>query len=61
MAVQRIDDFLDGREPRTSEPAYAEKRGRVLPKARASWGAVDGMGRKHDPDLADKVLNEALK
>ena len=59
MAVQRIDDFIEGREPRAAEPAYADKRGKVLPKPKASWGAVDGMGREHDPSLSDKILNEA--
>ena len=59
MSIKIDDDTGLPVIERGAERDFAAKRGKVLPKAQASWGARDGMGREHDPTLSDKILNEA--
>jgi len=40
--------------------ATTHKRGKVLPGAKAAWGAVTGDGGQHDPNDGHAVLREAL-
>jgi hypothetical protein len=62
MAVK----FVNGSDPNNPlldreslRPGFDMYRGKVLPKARASWGAVDGDKKSFDRNIAQKVLNEA--
>lgn len=59
--VRRIDDFLAGVSPEQKEQPYNAKRGKTFAPNPPAWNAVDGMGRKHDPEQAKKLLDEALK
>ena len=63
MAHTRVTTFHDDGSVTVAdapENSYRQKRGKVTPQAKASWGQRTGMNQEYDPTLAHRVLDEAL-
>lgn len=63
--TKKVINYLDGSAPHDPlysilQPGYNFKRGKVLPKARSSWDAVDANGKSVDHEGGKNLLDEAL-